>query len=390
MTNVGRSDEADSRTQTQPDVKALVHQRVLSDVAELDGLGQTEMRARIEGYVADADPLIGIEERSNTTDEIVDEVFGLGAIEPLMRDSSVTEIMLNGPGLHRSFVERFGIVEPVSIELDAGAIERIAQRIIAPLGLRLDRSAPIVDARLANGARLQAVLPPLAPDGPIVTIRKFAPRVIDLFEFGLGASAVARLSSALRGGRNVLIAGATSTGKTTFLNALCNCLDERERIVTIEETAELRLAQPHVVRLEGRPANAEGAGAATIRDLLRASLRMRPDRLIIGEVRGGEAVDLLQAMNTGHRGSLSTIHANSATDALSRLETLALIGAPGMPLPAIRSQIASAIDIVVHIERTIEGRRRVREIIDVDQAANCWADDSGITLHAWAIEGELT
>ena len=355
-----------------------VHQSLLRELAdtapsEFELVPDRDViRDRLTILVHAARPLLDATRQSAIAAKVFDAVLGLGAIEPLLGDPTVSEIMLNGPG--RAFVERDGRIEPLDLDLDAAAIELIAQRIVAPLGLRLDRAAPVVDARLADGSRLHAVLPPLAPDGPVVTIRKFAPRRIALSEFGLSAKVVDALAAAVHSHRTVLIAGGTSTGKTTFLNALARCIDPRERILTIEETAELQLGQPHVVRLEARMANAEGAGATSVRDLVRASLRMRPDRLIVGEVRGGEAIDLLQALNTGHRGSLCTLHANTAADALSRLETLALFGAPALPLMAIRAQVRSAIDLVVHIERTADGQRRVDEIVEVLADPGGWEE----------------
>ena len=272
--------------------------------------------------------------------------------------------MVNGPG--RAFVERRGQLHALALDLDGDAIARLAQRIVAPLGLRIDQSSPMVDARLADGSRVHVVLPPLAPDGPCLTIRRFTVRDVTLSAFGLENRAVQLCESLVRGGWNLLVAGATSAGKTTLCNALARAIDPAERIVTIEETTELRLAQPHVVRLEARAANAEGVGAVGVRDLVRASLRMRPDRLIVGEVRGGEALDMLQALNTGHDGSLSTVHANGASEALTRLETLALCADVALPLTAIRAQIAAAIDGIVFVSRGLDGRRVVTEVAEVD------------------------
>jgi pilus assembly protein CpaF len=265
-------------------------------------------------------------------------------------------------------VERNGGIEPVPSDLDADAIVRIAQRIVAPLGLRLDLASPIVDARLADGSRVHAVLPPLAPDGPCLTIRRFVLDVVGLDAFGLDEHASEFLSSTVRAGWNLVVAGATSAGKTTCANALARAVDPCERVVTIEETAELRLGLPHVVRLEARPANAEGVGAVDVRELVRAALRMRPDRLVVGEVRGGEAFDMLQALNTGHDGSVSTVHANSPSDALARLETLVLLGGVALPLPAVRSQLASAIDGIVQVARGTRGQREIVEVAEVERA----------------------
>jgi pilus assembly protein CpaF len=325
-------------------------------------------RAALRGHLAvllrDEAPLADAGRAERLLDELVHETDGLGPLDALLEDPDVCEIMLNGPG--RAYVERAGRLVEVDLGLDADAIARLGERIVMPLGLRLDRSSPIADARLPDGSRVHAVLPPLAPDGPCLTIRRFAPRPVPLDGFGVGAEAGAFLEAAVRSGRNLLVAGGTSTGKTTLLNALSGVIDARERIVTIEETAELRLRQPHVVRLEARPANAEGAGAVGVRELVRCALRMRPDRIIVGEVRGGEALDMLQALNTGHDGSLSTVHANGTLDALWRLETLVLFAGVALPLPAVRSQIVSAIDGVVFVRRTANGTRRVDAIAEVE------------------------
>ena len=257
--------------------------------------------------------------------------------------------MVNGPG--RAYVERRGRLERIDLALGAEQIARLAERVVAPLGLRLDHASPLVDARLADGSRLHAVLPPLAPDGPCLTIRRFVRTTSRSTRSAVDAPDRACIEALVRGGWNLLVAGGTSAGKTTLCNALARAIDPSERIVTIEETAELRLPQPHVVRLEARPANAEGVGAVAVRDLVRTALRMRPDRSIVGEVRGGEALDMLQALNTGHDGSLSTVHANGPAEALARLETLALFGGVALPLPAIRAQLAAAVDAIVHVAR---------------------------------------
>jgi pilus assembly protein CpaF len=289
-------------------------------------------------------------------------------LEPLLADPSVTEVMVNGPG--RAYVERGGRVEPVVLDLDATGIVRLVERVVAPLGLRLDRASPLVDARLADGSRLHAVIPPLAVDGPCVTIRRFAARPVPLEAFAPGDAAAAFLRWSVAAGWNLVVSGGTSAGKTTLLNALSAAIPAGDRIVTIEETAELRLAQPHVVRLEARTPNAEGAGGVPVRELVRASLRMRPDRIVVGEVRGAEALDMLQALNTGHEGSLSTVHANGAGDALARLETLALLAATGLPLAAVRSQIAAAVDGVVHVARRQGGERRIETVGELVAASD--------------------
>ncbi len=327
----------------------------------LDPRGSLE--GRILQHLEEMDPLMGPDRTSSLLTAIVRDLDGFGALEDLFADPEVSEIMLNRPG--SAFVERAGRIEPIALDLGAAQMVQIAERAIIPLGLRLDRTSPIVDARLVDGSRLHAVLPPLAVDGPCVTIRRFRPREVTLAEFDVSNSAEDLLSSLVRGGANVLVSGGTSAGKTTLLNALARTIDERERIVTIEETAELSLAHPHVVRLEARPPNAEGVGAVSVRDLVKAALRMRPDRIVVGEVRGGEALDMLQALNTGHDGSLCTVHANDAAASLVRIETLALFGAVDLPILAIRRQVLAAIDAVVHVERRANGCRRVEVIAEV-------------------------
>jgi pilus assembly protein CpaF len=348
------------------ELKQRVHARLLQSptVGDLAGPGrEPAVRATVAELLRDEEPLLGAARFELLVAELTDEIAGLGPIEPLLADPEVTEVMVNGPG--HAYVERAGRLERVSLPLDAPAIVRLVERVVAPLGLRLDRSSPMVDARLPDGSRVHAVIPPLAIDGPCLTIRRFGTRAIPLEAFGLDAPAVSFLRWAVEAGWNVLVAGGTSAGKTTLLNALSQGIPAGERIVTIEETAELRLAQSHVVRLEARPANAEGAGAVTVRELVRTALRMRPDRIVVGEVRGGEALDMLQALNTGHDGSLSTVHANSALDALTRLETLVLLADVGLPLAAIRAQMVSAVDAVVHVARRRGGARTVEMVGEV-------------------------
>ena len=284
-------------------------------------------------------------------------------LDALVADPDVSEILLNGGG--RAFVERAGRLEAVSVDLDETGVRRVVERIIAPLGLRLDRSSPMVDARLPDGSRLHAVMPPVAIDGTCVAIRRFGAGRRSLTDFGLAPAGVGLLRWAIAAGWNLLLSGGTGAGKTTLLNVLVGEVPSCERIVTIEETAELALGQPHVVRLEARPPNAEGAGAVPVRALVRAALRLRPDRLIVGEVRGEEAFDLLQALNTGHSGSLSTIHANGPADALARLENLVLLAGVGLPVEAIRAQIRSSIDAVVHVTRRPDGDRAIESIAEL-------------------------
>ncbi|MSO79503.1 MAG: CpaF family protein [Acidimicrobiia bacterium] len=348
------------------ELKQRVHERLLRapelvELAQADG--QRAVRARLAELLRDEDPLLPVVHFERLLSELTDEVAGLGPLEPLLAAPDVTEVMVNGPG--HAYVERAGRLERIDLDLDAAGIARLVERVVAPLGLRLDRSSPMVDARLPDGSRLHAILPPLAIDGPCVTIRRFGARAVPLEAFGLDDAAQAFLRWCVEVGWNLVVAGATSAGKTTLLNALSGAIPLGERVVTIEETAELRLAQPHVVRLEARPPNAEGAGAVPVRALVRAALRMRPDRVVVGEVRGGEAFDMLQALNTGHDGSLSTVHANSAADALTRLETLVLLADTGLPLVAVRSQLAAALDGVVFVARRAGGNRRVEEVAEL-------------------------
>lgn len=344
-------------------VRRAVVRRLHADPPPSTGGDRAVLREYLAVLLRAEAPLVDHDRARRLLDELLREVDGLGPLDPLLADPNVTEIMVNGPG--RAYVERAGRLVAVDLGLDGPEIARLAERIVAPLGLRLDRASPIADARLADGSRVHAVLAPLAPDGPCITIRRFATRPVGLAAFDLGTDAEAFVRSAVRGGWNLLVAGATSAGKTTLLNALSSAIDSGERIVTIEETAELRLAQPHVVRLEARPANAEGAGAISVRDLVRCALRMRPDRIVVGEVRGGEALDMLQALNTGHDGSLSTIHANGPADALSRLETLVLLAGLPLPLAAVRHQIAAALDAVVFVARGADGARRVESVSEL-------------------------
>ena len=314
------------------DLKQRVHARLLRSptLAELHGpTSHSAVRARLAELLRDEEPLLPVAHFDRLLAELTDEVAGLGPLEPLLAESAVSEVMINGPGL--AYVERHGRLEQVVLDLDAAGIVRLVERVLAPLGLRLDRSSPLVDARLPDGSRLHAAIPPLAIDGPCVTIRRFGASAVPLEGFGVDPRSAAFLRWSVTAGWNLVVAGGTSSGKTTLLNALSGAISGGERIVTIEETAELRLAQPHVVRLEARPPNAEGAGAVSVRELVRAALRMRPDRVIVGEVRGAEALDMLQALNTGHDGSMSTVHANGPTEALSRLETLVLLAGGGFP-----------------------------------------------------------
>ena len=298
-----------------------------------------------------------------------DRFFGLGAIAPLLRDPRVSEVMVNGT--RGVWVERDGQVEATPIRFrDTEEILVLIERLVAPLGRRLDVAQPLVDARLPDGSRVHAVIPPIAIQGPVLTIRRFAARPLDPDDLvrlrTASAAQAAWLVAAVRARRSILVSGGTSSGKTTTLNALAFAIGDDERIVTIEDAAELRLPQSNVVGLETRPPSVEGIGAVDTRTLLRNALRMRPDRIVVGEVRGGEALDMLQAMNTGHRGSLTTAHASSAYRALLRLETMAMMAGVDLPLPAIQEQIRRGIEIVIHQERGPDGRRRIVEIAELD------------------------
>ena len=327
-----------------------------------------EVRALVDEEAALLDPVT----RAAVSTRIVRDTVGLGPLEDLLADPSVEEVMVNGPD--EVYVERAGRIERVDVRFpDEEELRNAIERILAPLGRRIDELSPMVDARLADGSRVNVVIPPLAVDGPALSIRRFGasrPGARELVERGsLSASQCELLGQAVADRRSILVSGGTGAGKTTLLNALSGFIDSGERIVTIEDAAELRLQQRHVVRLESRPASVEGKGEVTVRDLLRNALRMRPDRIVIGEVRGPEALDLLTALNTGHEGALSTLHANSAADALSRLETLALMAGVGLPHEAIAEQVQRGVDLVVHVERRPDGSRRVAEIAEVVRVA---------------------
>ena len=311
--------------------------------------------------------------------DLVHDMIGLGPLEPLLEDQTINDIMINGP--HRVFVERHGKVvqSPVRFR-DAAHLANVCQRIAVAVGRRVDEASPMVDARLKDGSRVNIVFPPLALDGPYVSIRKFSKKSIDLQRlvgFGAMTSQVARILELAGAARlNIVISGGTGSGKTTLLNAISRLIDTAERVVTVEDAAELQLQQPHVVRLETRPASLEGRGEINQRDLVRNALRMRPDRIIIGEVRGGEAFDMLQAMNTGHDGSMSTIHANTTRDALTRIENMVQMGNMGLPARAIRTQIVGAVNLIVQVERHRDGGRRITQVSEL-----CGMEGEVITLN---------
>ena len=356
------------------ELKVELHQRLL-DLINLPALDQMsreqiqdEIGDIIQEELAKQNHALNQSERKQLVADVLDELLGLGPLEPLLKDPTITDILVNG--YDNVFVERYGILEPSPMRFkDEKHLLRIIQKIVSAVGRRIDEASPMVDARLADGSRVNAVVPPLALDGSLLSIRKFARVPISmerLVEIGSIPSAIAEVLRAIvNSRRNVLISGGTGSGKTTLLNAMSAFIDPRERIVTIEDSAELQLQQRHVVRLETRPSNIEDRGEITQRHLVKNALRMRPDRIIVGEVRAGEAFDMLQAMNTGHDGSMTTIHANSPRDALSRVEQM--IGMSGIEIPArsARAQIASAIQIVVQVSRLSDGRRKVTSVSEL-------------------------
>jgi pilus assembly protein CpaF len=340
----------------------------LYDNRTADAVLEQKVRDTISEVLARDDSPLAVADPARIAAELLDEILGHGPVEPLLRDPDVTEIMVNGPD--QIYVERFGQIHLVDARfVDENHLRRVIDRIVSRVGRRVDEASPMVDARLPDGSRVNVVLPPVALDGSVLTIRKFARdafTVDDLVGFGTVTPAVAQLFQAcVRGRVDVVISGGTGSGKTTTLNVLSGFLPPNERIVTIEDAAELQLRQRHVLRLESRPPNIESRGEITIRDLVRNALRMRPDRIVIGEVRDAAALDMLQAMNTGHNGSLTTIHANSPRDSIARLETMVLMAGLDLPVRAIREQIASAIDLIVHQERLRDGSRRVTHVTEV-------------------------
>ncbi len=347
----------------------LVERRRLEAAAGLPPSG--ELPDAVRRLVAEEAALLGADDREEVIARVVRDSVGLGPLEVLLADPAVEEVMVNGHGC--VYVERGGRIEATDVAFaDEEELRNAIERILAPLGRRVDELSPMVDARLADGSRVNVVIPPLALDGPAVSIRRFGARRPGPAELvGLGTLSQAQLGAlreAVEGRRSILVSGGTGSGKTTLLNALSGFVDPTERVVTIEDAAELRLQQPHVVRLESRPAGVEGRGEVTIRDLLRNALRMRPDRIVIGEVRGPEALDLLTALNTGHDGALSTVHANSPADALNRLQTLALMAGVGLPHEAIAEQVRRGIDLVVHLRREADGSRRVSELAECSRS----------------------
>ena len=355
-------------------VKSDLHQQLLSDLDRnnLISAGEEQLAEFVEEFVDQAlqsqELALNENERKQLVEDLLEETLGVGPLAPLLADPAVTDVLVNGP--QQVYIERFGRLEKTEVRFrDVEHLVRIIQRIAARVGRRIDEGSPMVDARLPDGSRVNATLPPVTIDGPTLSIRRFGKRRLrrdDLMELGMFSPAMKDfMELVVQGRKNILVSGGTGTGKSTFLGAVAEAIPDHERIVTIEDAAELILDQEHAVRMETRPANVEGLGRIVARDLLINSLRMRPDRIIVGEVRGGEALDMLQAMNTGHDGSLTTIHANSPRDALARLEPMVLMAGLDLPSRAIREQIVSAIQLIVHIRRYEDGVRRVQAISEI-------------------------
>jgi pilus assembly protein CpaF len=358
------------------DVKNRIHQAIINELGPQlyqKDMDQAALRSRviasIRGELA-AETGLSRDDRERLVDEICDDTLGHGPLEKFLADPTVTEIMVNGPG--EIWIERNGLLEFTPMRFtDDSHLRRIINKIVAQVGRRIDEASPMVDARLQDGSRVNAIIPPLSLSGPLVTVRKFTKNRLELSDFvrlgTLSDESIEFLRRCVQAELNILVSGGTGSGKTTLLNALSAAIPDGDRIVTIEDAAELELHQRHTLRLEARPANIEGEGQVTIRDLVRNSLRMRPDRIIVGEVRGAEALDMLQAMNTGHDGSLTTLHANTPRDALSRVETMVLMAGYDLPVRAIRQQVASALDLIIHLERLQDGTRKVTAIAEVQR-----------------------
>ncbi len=371
---VSPADKERKRKERMSEIKVELHKRLLDNLnlAALEHASEQDLRQEIAAISAEALEEMSIvlnkDERSQLNQELYDEVTGLGPLEPLLKDDTVNDILVNGP--HQIFVERAGKLQLTDITFkDERHLLRIIDKIVSAVGRRVDESNPYVDARLADGSRFNAMVPPIAVDGSLVSIRKFKKdklKIDDLVRFGAFSEEMAAyLQAAVATRLNIIVSGGTGSGKTTTLNALSSFIDNSERIITIEDTAELQLQQTHVGRMESRPPNVEGKGAVTQRDCLRNALRMRPDRIIVGETRGEEVIDMLQAMNTGHDGSMTTIHANSARDGVSRLENMIAMAGIEMPIKAVRQQIASAVNLIVQASRLQDGSRRMVSITEI-------------------------
>ena len=360
----------DPQRDTLDELAGSLRDRLLREAGETTG--DSDLQARITALVDREAGLLDQNARARLAALIAERSFGLGPLEALLADPEIDEVMVNGPGT--VWVERGGRIEATAVAFGSAAELRHAiERILAPLGRRVDEACPLVDARLPDGSRVNVIIPPLALEGPVLTIRRFHPRGLspqDLVDMGTLTGALRDfLATCVRSRCNLLVSGGTGTGKTTLLNALSRFIPGAERVVTVEDAAELRLQQPHVVRLETRPANLEGRGEVTVRALVRNALRMRPDRIVVGEVRGAEALDMLGAMSSGHDGSLSTVHAGSPPEAIRRVETLALMADVGLPHAAVREQVAGAIDVVAHLARERDGQRRLVAVNEVVRVA---------------------
>jgi pilus assembly protein CpaF len=358
------------------ETKNRIHQVVINELGPQlyqQDIDPAALRARVLAAIrAELATETGLsrDDRERLVDDIADDTLGHGPIEKLLLDPSITEVMVNGPT--EIWIERDGLLEQTQLRfIDDSHLRRIINKIVAQVGRRIDEASPMVDARLPDGSRVNAIIPPLSLSGPLVTVRKFTKNRLSLTDFSrlgtLTEEAIEFLNRCVQAELNILVSGGTGSGKTTLLNAMSGAIPEGDRVVTIEDAAELSLHQQHVLRLESRPPNIEGEGAIEVRDLVRNALRMRPDRIIVGEVRGAEALDMLQAMNTGHDGSLTTLHANTPRDALARVETMVLMAGYDLPVRAIRQQMASALDLIIHLERMQDGLRRVTAITEVQR-----------------------
>lgn len=365
---------ADERTKRFQDLKGTIHRKLVEqlDMAKLAREANTEMREQVRQVVGalceEENTLLNFTERQKLVEEILDETFGLGPLEALLKDPLVSDILINGP--QQVYIERGGRLTLTDVKFkDNAHLLHIIDKIVSPLGRRCDEVCPMVDARLKDGSRVNAIIPPLAIDGPSLSIRRFGKDPITWDDYvryrSCAQEIVEFLKACVHGGLNILIVGGTGSGKTTLLNNLSSFIPDDERIVTIEDAAELQLRQPHVVRLETRPPNIEGKGRISIRDLLINALRMRPDRIVVGECRGGETLDMLQAMNTGHEGSMTTVHANSTRDAVQRVETMVMMSGFELPTRAIRQQFASAVNLIVQAARLTGGRRKITNVTEV-------------------------
>ena len=374
ITGPRTTDQLSGSQDRRNSLKGRIHRRMIErlNLASLESLDSETLRFQIRqiiaGLISEESIPLSERERTQLEDEVLNETFGLGPIEPYLHDPDVSDILVNTH--EQVYIERFGLLELTDTQFDDDDhLMRIIDRIVARVGRRVDESSPMVDARLPDGSRVNAIIPPLAVDGPILSIRRFGVKTLDvndLLQLGSITSGMIELFRGIIKARlNVLVSGGTGSGKTTLLNAVSQFIPAEERVVTVEDAAELQLLQPHVVRLETRPPNIEGQGQITQRDLVRNCLRMRPDRIIVGEVRGQEVLDMLQAMNTGHDGSLTTVHANSSRDALHRLETLMLLSGVNLPHKAMREQISSGLDVIIHQARMSDGTRKVQAITEI-------------------------